>query len=131
MAMDQKSHRVFIGCHNNLMVAVNVDTGKVVAQAPIRSGVDDATFDSKSALIFETAGDGNVTIIHEDTADTYSVVGTLATAPGSRNIALDPKTGNLYFPAADFGPAPAPTKDNPTPRALMVPGSFHVLEMAP
>jgi DNA-binding beta-propeller fold protein YncE len=131
MAMDQKSHRLFVGCHSELMVVVDVGTGRVVAQAPIAPGVDDSAFDSKSAMVFETAIDGRVTIIHEDSANTYSVVGTVATATGARNIALDPKTHNLYLSVADFGPAPAPTKNNPTPRPSIVPDTFRVLEIVP
>ena len=42
-------------------------------------------------------------------------------------MALDRKTGMVYLPVADVGPAPAATPTNPRPRRSMVPGSFSVL----
>jgi hypothetical protein len=45
-------------------------------------------------------------------------------------MALDRKTGAVYLPVADVGPAPAPTLENPRPRARPVPGTFSVLVVA-
>jgi hypothetical protein len=41
---------------------------------------------------------------------------------------LDPKTHHVFLVTAEFGPAPAPTKEQPRPRPTIVPGSFVVLE---
>ena len=49
------------------------------------------------------------------------------TLPGARTMALDHKTGIVYLPVADVGPAPAATPTNPRPRRSMAPGSFSVL----
>jgi hypothetical protein len=42
-------------------------------------------------------------------------------------MALDPKTGKIYLVAAEFGPRPAATPENPRPRPSIVPGSFVVI----
>jgi DNA-binding beta-propeller fold protein YncE len=131
MAMDKKNNRLFIGCGNDIMVVVDPGSGKVVAQAPVGHGVDAAAFDSQSGLIFESSGDGKVTMVHEDSADKYTVVGTVATAPGAKTMARDPKTHNMYLSVADFGPMPAATKENPKPKAPVVPGTFRVIELVP
>ena len=67
--------------------------------------------------------DGTLTVIHQDSADHYSVVQTLTTAPGSRNMGLDPTNHRIFVAAAKFGPAPA----NGRGRGPLVAGSFSLL----
>lgn len=131
IARHRETNRLFVGCHNDMMVAVDMTNGKVVAQAPIGHGVDAAAFDKDKGLIFQATGDGKLTVIHEDTPDTYSVVQTVATRPRAKTVAIDGKTGNLYLSIADFGDAPAPTEDNPKPKQPVVKGTFRVLEIVP
>ena len=72
-------------------------------------------------------GQGTLSVFHQDAADKYSLVQNVKTLPGARTMALDHKTGMVYLPVADVGPAPAPTAENPRPRPRMVPGTFSVL----
>jgi len=54
-------------------------------------------------------------------------VETVATQRGSRTMAVDPKTHNIYLPAAEFAsPVPA-TPEAPKPRPVMIKDSFTVL----
>jgi hypothetical protein len=46
-------------------------------------------------------------------------------------MALDTKTHKIYLSAAQLGPAPEATADNPHPRPKIAPGSFHVLVVSP
>jgi DNA-binding beta-propeller fold protein YncE len=131
MALDKKSNRLFIGCGNDLMVVVDPATGKVVAQAPVGHGVDAAVFESHAGLIFESSGDGKVTILHEDSPDKYTVVATVATPKGAKTMTRDPKTHNMYLSVADFGPMPAATKETPKPKAPVIAGTFRVIELVP
>jgi DNA-binding beta-propeller fold protein YncE len=131
MAIDRKSNRLFIGCHNDLMVVVDTESGKVVAEAPVGHGVDAAAFDSQNALIFQSSGDGKVTVVHQDAADKYSVVGSVTTAPGAKTMTIDPKTHYLYLSVADLGPAPAATAETPNPKPSIVPGTFRVIMLVP
>jgi hypothetical protein len=55
------------------------------------------------------------------------VVDTVQTQRGARNMALDGETGKIYLASADFGPAPAPTADQPHPRPAIIPNSFVIL----
>ena len=129
MDMDRNHQRVFIGCRSGVMTVVNSVTGKIVDMQPIGKGVDATEFDpSKGLIYFSTgAGDGAMSIFHEDTPDKYTLVETVKTQPGVRTMALDRKTGRVYLSAAKFGPAPTATKEVPRPRPPMVPGSFGVL----
>jgi hypothetical protein len=42
-------------------------------------------------------------------------------------MTLDPTTRRVFLVTADFGPAPAPTEENPRPRPPILPDSFVVL----
>jgi hypothetical protein len=125
--MDVAHRRLFSGCHNKMMAVVNADTGKVVATPPIDSGVDANAFDPGTQLAFSSNGSGTLTVVHEDSPDKYAAAQTVETARGARTMALDTKTHDVYLVTSEFGPAPAPTADQPRPRPTIVPGSFQLL----
>jgi DNA-binding beta-propeller fold protein YncE len=129
MVIDRKTSRLFVGCSNQMMAMMDSNTGKVVATAPIGPGRDAAMFDPGTRFIFSSnGGDGTVTVIHEDSADKYTVVENAKTENGARTMAVDTKTHKIFLPVAERGPAPAATPANPNPgRGEVIPGSFHVL----
>ncbi|MFY9557941.1 MAG: YncE family protein, partial [Blastocatellia bacterium] len=127
MAMDLKSRRLFLVCGNKHMIVLNADSGKIVGDLPIGGGVDAAAFDPETKLAFSSNGEGTLTIVHEDSADKFSVVENVTTQRGARTMALDPKTHNLFLPTAQYGPPPAATPERPNPRASVLPNSFVIL----
>jgi DNA-binding beta-propeller fold protein YncE len=129
MDVDRAHSRVFIGCRSGELAVVDGASGKIVATQPIGQGVDALEFDASKGLIFVSAGGGEglLSVFHQDGPDKYSLVENVKTLPGARTMALDHKTGMVYLPVAEVGKAPAPTAENPRPRAPMVPGSFSVL----
>jgi hypothetical protein len=127
MAIDPAHHRLFLGCHNKLMVMMDSDSGKVVATVPIGDRVDANAFDPSTQLAFSSNGDGTVTIAHEDAADKLTVVQTLTTERGARTMALDPTTHKIYLPSAKYEPQPPPEPGAPRQRPKIVPGSFKIL----
>jgi DNA-binding beta-propeller fold protein YncE len=129
MDVDRAHARVFIGCRSGLLAVVDGASGTIVATQPIGQGVDALEFDPANGLVFVATGGGEgvLSIFHQDGADKYSLVENVKTLPGARTMALDHKTGMAYLPVANVGQAPAPTAENPRPRAPMVPGSFSVL----
>jgi DNA-binding beta-propeller fold protein YncE len=127
LAIDTAHRRLFSVCDGKRMVVLNADTGKIVATPEIGEGPDAAAFDAKKGLAFSSNGDGTLTVIKEKSPDSFSVVQTVPTQKGARTMALDPVTGRIYLPSAEFGPRPDPTPQNPHPRPAIVPGSFVVL----
>jgi DNA-binding beta-propeller fold protein YncE len=122
LAMDVKNRRTFSVCDEKVMSVVNVDTGKVVATPAICEGPDAAGFDPSSGLVFASCGDGNLTVIHQDSPDKYTVVENVPTKRSARTMGLDLKTHNIFLPAADFD-APAAGER----RGKMKPGSFVIV----
>jgi DNA-binding beta-propeller fold protein YncE len=128
LAMDRKHRRLFSVCSNKLMVVVDADSGRVVTTLPIGPGTDAAAFDPETGFAFSSnGGDGSVTVAHEDSPDKFAVVENVPTLRRARTMALDSKTHQIYTVSAEFGVAPAPTKEQPRPRPPMVPGSFTLL----
>jgi DNA-binding beta-propeller fold protein YncE len=131
LAIDVAHKRLFAACHNKMVAVVDAVSGKVVATFPIGEGVDAAAFDPPTGLVFASCGDGTLTIAHEDSADRYHVVQTVATKRGARTMALDPKTHRVYLMSADYGPRPEPTADRPNPRPPILPGTAALIVVAP
>jgi hypothetical protein len=119
LAMDLANRRLFSVCDEKVMAVVNADTGKVVATPAICDGPDAAAFDSSTGYVFASCGDGNLTVIHEDSPDKYTVIENVPTKKSARTMGLDLKTHNIFLPAADFD-APAAGER----RGKMKPGSF-------
>src|SRR5204863_597649 len=84
IALDAGHHRLFAACHNKMMVMLDTETGKVVANVPIGAGVDGCAFDDASQLAFASCGDGTTTIAKEETPQKLTVVQTLKTERGAR-----------------------------------------------
>jgi DNA-binding beta-propeller fold protein YncE len=124
--MDVKTRRLFAVCHNKVMVAVNADTGKVVATQPIGAGVDAAAFDAGTNLVFSSNGDGTLTVIHEDSADKFTVAQNAETQRFARTMALDPATHDIYLVTAEIVEQP-PAAGETRPRRSMKPGTFTLL----
>ena len=128
LAIDRAHRRLFAGCHNNMMVVLDADNGKIIATLPIGAGVDANGFDPGTQSAFSSnGGDGTLTVVHEESPEQFTVVENIQTEKGARTMALDEKTHDIYLVTANFGPLPASTPEQPHPRPPIVPGSVVVL----
>ena len=123
MAIDTAHRRLFSGCRSGVMAVSDYQAGRVVATAPIGTGVDGAAYDPALGDAFASNADGTLTVIHQDTADEYRVIQTLQTAPAARNMGLDPTTHRVYLVSAKFGPA----QEGGRGRGPVLPGSFTLM----
>jgi len=103
MAIDRPNRRLFIGCRSKVMAVMNADTGQVITTLPIGDHVDATAFDPDSRLIFNSNGEGTITVIHQDSPDKYSVIKSVKTLPRAKTMALDPKTHQLFLSTAEAG----------------------------
>ncbi|MBF0505871.1 MAG: YncE family protein [Nitrospirae bacterium] len=127
MGLDAEHHRTYSGCHNKVMAVLDTDTGKVIATVPIGEGVDGNGFDPETGLAFSANGDGTLTVVRESSPGKFEVVENVTTQRGSRTMAIDIKTHNIYLPAAEFSPQTASTPEGSRPRPAMIKDSFSVL----
>lgn len=121
IAYDRATDRIFTGCGKTSAV-LNALTGKVVAWIRNGDGVDALGWDPTEKLIYIPGGrDSNVTIIHEDSPDTYTVVATVTTAAGAKTISVDPLKHVAYLFQPTYGPPPPDAKPGPSGRRLRGP----------
>ena len=117
IAYDKASNRIFSGC-NKTSVVVDPSTGKVVATIQNGTRVDALGWDASKKLIYvPNGGEGNVTVVHQDSPDKYTTIATVDTFAGAKTIAVDLKTHNVYLFQPERGPAPTPPADAPPPAA--------------
>jgi len=107
IAYDKATNRVFAGC-SNTSVVVDASSGKIVATIKNGSRVDALGYDPAKKLIYvPNGGEGNVTVVHQDSADAYTTVATVPTFAGAKTICVDTATHTAYLFQPERGPAPA------------------------
>lgn len=98
MALDEPHHRLFVGYRKPpRLLAIDTDTGKVVAAVPCVADADDLFYDGKRRQIYLSGGGGSITVIEQADADHYRVLKTIPTAAGARTSLFVPATNSLYL----------------------------------
>jgi DNA-binding beta-propeller fold protein YncE len=131
IAYDPATNRIFSGC-SKTSVILDATTGKVVATVANSDRVDALGWDPGQKLIYIPGGaPGDVTVVHQDGPDKYSVVATVSTFAGAKTIAVDPVKHIAYLFQPEFGPppagSPAPAPGARAPRGPIVASWFIVL----
>jgi YVTN family beta-propeller protein len=126
MAFDIAGARLFPVCDGKKMGVVDANTGKTIANPAIGDGPDAAAWDAAHKLAFASAGEGILSVVDAG-APGYPTIQNLPTQKSARTMAYDAATDRIYLVAAEIGPRPAPTPENPHPYPSIVPGTFTVL----
>ncbi|MDI7775772.1 hypothetical protein [Asticcacaulis sp. EMRT-3] len=124
LALISDQNLILSACKNGFARISKADTGTEVARLPIGLHADGALYDARTQLGYVPSGAGTLTVISFKSAP--KVLDVITTKPGARTAALDPDTGRLYLPYADYGPPEAPGK-----KPGIVPGTFAVLVVGP
>lgn len=125
LAFDVAGHRLFSVCDKKMAV-IDSNTGQTLATPVIGDGPDAANYAPAHNLAFASCGEGVLSVVNAG-AGGYPSVQSLPTQRGARTMTYDPATDRIYVAAAEFGPRPQPTADNPHPRPSVLPGTFTVL----
>lgn len=121
LASDAVHHLLVAACANGKAVAISSADGHVIAALPIASRPDAVIFDQKNKrFLVPCGGDGVLSVIWDEGGQ-LAAAGTIPTEKGARTGALDPATGRVYLPTAEYEPA------KPGERPAAVPGTFHIL----
>ena len=103
VAMDEKSHRLFVACRDGNMNVLDSDTGKFLQNLPISTGVDDMIFDPASQRIYVATGEGFVNVFHESDADHYETIGKVPTGPLGKTGLLVPALKEYFVAVPPHG----------------------------
>ena len=101
LAFDAANRRLFSTCRNEKLVILDADTGHIVATLPIGAGVDGAAYDAGLHRVYTANGAGSMTVIQQDSADSYRVLEQAPTHFGGHSLVVDPMTHRIYV--AYFG----------------------------
>jgi YVTN family beta-propeller protein len=123
LAIDAAGGRLFSVCDGKKMIVTDAKTGASLATPDIGEGPDAAAYSDKLKLAFASCGEGVLSVVDAG----YKTIQTLTTQKSARTMAYDPATDRIYLAAAEFGPRPDPTPENPRPRPSLVPGSLKII----
>jgi DNA-binding beta-propeller fold protein YncE len=108
---------------NGLAKIVSTRDGAEIASLPIGPRPDAVIYDPKRAVAYiPSGGDGALAEIALEGPNANTIVATAKTQVGTRTGAVDPKTGRVFLPTAQFAP---PAQPGQRPQA--VPGTFQML----
>lgn len=94
--------RLLISACEGLAEVVDADSGEVVRQVRIGDGADGVAFDTRRKLAFVSAGkSGTLSVISVARGDAR-LVETVPTQKGARTLTLDPASGRVFLPTAQY-----------------------------
>ena len=119
MSMDTNKRRLFIGCRNpQKLIVMEANNGKVLADLPIRAGVDAPKFDG--AQIFASCRDGKIYIARETSPGKFEMAETVQTPEGARTMDVDRSAHKVYLPTADLEPSQPGSRPRAKPDSFMI-----------
>jgi outer membrane protein assembly factor BamB len=117
--------RVVVDCGNGGVDVLDANTGHAIATFKVGAFPDAVIYDDQRQLaLIPSAFGGDLTVIALSGAANNTVIDTVPTQIGARTGAVDPKTGRVFLPTAEYV-LPAPAGQRPTTK----PGTFVVLEL--
>lgn len=99
LVFDASLHRVISSGDNGKLVAIDTTSGRVTASADIVPHVDQIAFDPALHRVY-CAGPGTMSVVASTSAG-LTVLGAVATADNAKNVAVDPRTHNVWTTFTD------------------------------
>lgn len=97
LGYDHRTGRLFAGCANAVVLAIDPADGRILATLPAGPLNDAIIIDEARGRVFCPNGVGTLTVIGEGPHDSYRVLRTIPTFLGARSGAIDPRDGALYL----------------------------------
>jgi DNA-binding beta-propeller fold protein YncE len=117
--------RVISACGNGGVDILDAGTGRVIATFTVGGFPDAVIYDAERKLAYVPSGiAGTLSVIALSGKADNTIIDTVHTQLGARTGTVNPKTGRVYLPTAEYV-LPAPAGKRPSPK----PGTFVVLEL--
>jgi len=98
MALDESTHRLFIGCRRPANVLVfDTGTGKQVSAFEVVGDTDDLFYDAARKRLYVIGGEGFLDAIEEPSSNQFVRFAHLPTAAGARTGLFTPDQSRLYL----------------------------------
>lgn len=127
LALDEMGGRIFMGCANATMAVLDARSGRAVTKLTIGNGSDAIAWDPVRRRVFSSnARDGTVSVYQQTSPDNYAAMAPIRTVVSARNMAVEPRSGQLFVVGADTDSA-----STPGGRPRIRPGTVRVLIYSP
>ena len=104
MALDEPTHRLFVGHRQPAMVVVyDTTSGKAVKTSPVVGDVDDLFYDSGRKRLYVIGGEGYVDVLQRDAGDGFKRTARIGTSNGARTGLFVPEQNRLYVAVPHHG----------------------------
>ena len=94
-ALDSKGHRLFVAGGNGKLVAMDLNSGKVVSSVDIAPRVDQIAYDSGLNRIYCASGTGVLSVV--DAKAELKFLGNVTTQKGVHSVAVDQKSHAVWI----------------------------------
>ena len=120
LAFDGKNNHLFSACSDSKQIVVmDAANGRIVASLPMGEGCDGIIFIPEDRNAISSNGDGTLTVVHQNSPRSYSLVQTVQTRKSARTITFDETNGKIYLSSAEV------KMENG--KRNIVPGTFKIL----
>ena len=97
MAIDGQHHRLFSVCSKNAtLVVFDLDNHRVLSSLTIGGGPDSVAYDPTLQRIYTAGLDGTMTVIQQNTADSYQVTDNISTHFAAHTLTVDPASHKIF-----------------------------------
>jgi WD40 repeat protein len=112
MALDEASHRLFIGCRSPAKVLVyDTESGKVLSNFPTVGDTDDLFYDSQVRRLYVCGGEGFIFVHQKENGDRFTQLAKIPTAAGARTALFVPTMSRLFVAVPRRGPQAAELRE--------------------
>ena len=106
LLIDPASQRAFVACEgNDRFIALDLRSGKVLAEFPVAKDPDVLAFDPMWQFLFVAGESGEVSEFNVAN-NTVNKTGESLLAPNAHVVAIDPTTHEIYFPLMNVNGKP-------------------------
>jgi DNA-binding beta-propeller fold protein YncE len=103
MAIDFEHRRLFSVCSGNAMLVVfDLDNHHLIATLEVVSKPDSVAFDAQLQRIYVAGVGGFLTVIRQNSPDSYEALEQIYTHYGAHTLALDPQSHKIYVAYASL-----------------------------
>lgn len=97
MAIDARHRRLFSVCSKNAMLVVfDMEQHRVISSLPIGRGPDSVAYDPSLQRIYTAGLGGTMTVVQQNTADSYQVTDNIFTHFAAHTLAVDPESHKIF-----------------------------------
>jgi DNA-binding beta-propeller fold protein YncE len=115
--------RLVSACGNGVAKILSAADGHDIATLTIGEGPDAVLYDApRQRVLIPSGRSGTLAVVALEGPQANTVIDTVSTQIGARSGAVDPKTGRVWLPTAQYN-LPVPAGQRPTTK----PGTFEVL----